>query len=90
MLDTVNKPTGFYTGNGDATARTIDVGGVGFVVAIISAKGVAIATPYTTLLCTQTSTGATTGAAFNGTRISLASVHELLNANGVTYNYQVL
>lgn len=40
LLHTSNKPSGTYTGNGDATSRTIDVGGIGRWLGIASANSV--------------------------------------------------
>ena len=42
ILHTGNKPTGTYTGNGSATERTIETGGIGSVVAIWSTNSLAI------------------------------------------------
>ena len=45
LLHTGNKPTGTYTGNGSATSRTVNVGGVGEALLISnSIKGIAIVT----------------------------------------------
>jgi len=37
-----NKPTGSYIGNGDATSRTIDVGGIGCVLYVVTVNGWAL------------------------------------------------
>ena len=39
VLHTGNKPSGSYTGNGDATERTINVGGIGKVLFVRSSNG---------------------------------------------------
>lgn len=42
--DTANKPTGSYTGNGSAAARTINVGGIGGVLQVYSANTIGFVT----------------------------------------------
>jgi len=86
LLHTGNKPTGTYTGNGSATERTISSGGIGHCIMIWNNQ-------------TQTSTILTpkgadeipyTSARFQDGTIRLATTDASLNANGVTYYYQVL
>jgi len=87
-----NKPTGTYTGNGDATQRIIETGGKGYGAIITCANG-------TALLFNSS------GLAFNpngievipyaegkgvGSSITLATTHRLLNAEGVTYTYRII
>lgn len=74
-----NKPSGSYTGNGSATQRTIDVGGIGEVVIIYSGSGVEIVTRRDRA-----------EAAYSNGVLTIASTANSLNANGVTYYYQVL
>lgn len=91
--DNGNKPTGSYTGNGSATARTIQTGGIGNGVLINSSHGIAaIVTPHGTIYKNATTLGAlmyTDGGFSNGV-LTITSQHEALNASGVTYVYQVL
>ena len=96
VLHTGNKPNGSYTGNGSAASRTIDVGGIvgRYAVLITSEKGGAIVTSGTTIGW-STSGGAVAipyGQAhyISDLKLSLATTNELLNANGVKYDYQVL
>ncbi len=92
ILHTGNKPSGSYTGNGDATLREIATGGIGSVVVVWSQNGVAIITATDGAICKTgtTVTGITAAecSAVNGV-IKTATTNELLNANGITYNYQV-
>lgn len=39
ILHTGNKPTGTYTGNGDATERTINIGGIGSTLTLMAGLG---------------------------------------------------
>lgn len=94
LLHTGNKPTGTYTGNGDATERTIATNGIGDVVMVFNnTKGFAIITK-SGAVCIDTSGNvsvlATTEAKFNGGIITLATTNAVLNALGTNHNYQVL
>lgn len=95
LLHTGNKPSGTYTGNGDATERIIETGGIG-TVCHITTQG------YTLLATARGSFGvqAVTGAEpiallpnqimfFNG-QIILRDSNPYINASGATYTYQVL
>ena len=87
-----NKSIGSYTGNSDASARTIDIGGIGDVLYLHSNN---------TGTCFVTNDG---GLFFNSDSIRLLSYNEIHFVNGVltiktnrdevnglfTYNYQVL
>lgn len=94
ILHTGNKPSGSYTGNGDATARTIDTGGVGSVVAIWSGTQVALLTAnggFNFSSSSNTVTGVANAAArFTNGKIVIATTANSVNANGIEYNYQVL
>ena len=89
---TGGKVSGSYTGNGDATARTIDTGGIGNVVEIHSSKGSAIVNAVNGLCYSSSGVAAlaSTAAKFVGGVLTLATDNDKLNANGVTYYYQVL
>ena len=87
-----NKPSGSYTGNGSATRRTIETGGIGKVLAIYSANGSAIVTPHGAIFfysSTVTSLGSSSIAFKNGV-LSLATSNTIVNQNGIVYGYQVL
>lgn len=97
ILHTGNKPAGSYTGNGDATARTIDVGGIwngAQAILIVSAKGGVIVTGG--LAIGWSSSGGAVSIAYSEAhyisdmKLTLATTNELLNAAGVTYSYRVL
>lgn len=92
ILHTGNKPSGSYTGNGSATARTINTGGIGNVVEIHSSKGSAIVNAVNGLCYSSGGVAAvaSTEAKIVDGVITLTTTNEKLNANGVTYYYQVL
>jgi len=88
-LSALGKLTGSYTGNGSATARTIETGGTGNCILIWRDNGTAcIGTPKLAIC----GTGIIDSSEFkfvNGT-LTITSIDYALNANGETYNYQVL
>lgn len=89
-----NKPSGSYTGNGSATSRTIQTGGLGDAVLVISK------TKSTSLIVTPSGAFGKTGgsigyfgydtAHFENKILTIASTDVALNANTVTYTYRVL
>lgn len=89
-----NKPSGSYTGNGSATSRTINTGGIGSAILIWSNNG------YVSLCSVYGGFGRTanvTAQALSGNIVkfetgilTLTTDNVALNANGVTYHYQVL
>lgn len=91
-LHTGNKPTGSYTGNGDATSRTIETGGFGHAVLITSNNGMALLTRKSGLYGGSSELNALdyNDGHFADGNIVVASTLSQLNANGVTYTYQVL
>ena len=94
VLHTGNKPSGSYTGNGDASMRKIDTKGLGGVVAIWGGVQVTFVTANGTIN-RNVSTGADAALPFaqanfaNGV-LTLATTSPAVNASGVTYYYQVL
>ena len=89
-----NKPTGSYTGNGDATSRTIDTGGIGRCIMVNSTNGAAILSDGPAFVLSSGAL-ALSGVAWRDAHfangiITLATNNEMINANGVTYHYQVL
>ena len=97
LLHTGNKPSGSYTGNGDATERIINIGGIGSAVILYSSlkRRMAIVTRGLTLCVDEN--GAVT--ADFGTdlldmstslKLSIASTHVCLNENGTAYGYLVV
>lgn len=86
-----DKPTGTYTGNGDATERTINTGGIGDVCIVRASGRVSILTPSGGFLSNSDEVRFTEMAAFaSDTGIILRTTDSSLNENGVTYHYQVL
>lgn len=91
-----NKPSGTYTGTG--VARTINTGGIGNMVVIYSSKGSALVTPYGGMYApnAQESTVLSLSSGMircNNGVITVGSespAHNMYNASGVTYTYQVL
>ena len=79
VFHTGNKPSGSYTGNGDATDRTIETGGIGEVIIIYSGNGVEIVTRRDRA-----------EASFANGTLTIASATNTLSASSVTYYYQVL
>lgn len=92
LLHTGNKPSGTYTGNGDATVRTIATGGIGSVIAIWSARGIGIVMPGGAFgkkgdSVVKYDYGVANAA--NG-NLKMATTDSFFNENGVTYSYLVL
>lgn len=96
FLHTGNKPSGSYTGNGSAAARTIATGGIGTTIviyseengsSIIARKGVInrVNSDITAL----SGSAATFGAEGTGI-LRLSTDSKTVNQSGVTYYYQVL
>ena len=95
LLHTGNKPSGSYTGNGDATARMISTGGIGRIIAIRSGKGAVIVFGGDGSLSVPDSGGisrlASAQAGFDDSGVlTIASDSVMLNENGRKYSYQVL
>ncbi len=94
LLHTGNKPTGTYTGNGDATSRTVNLGGIGTVVYISGGGYGVFVTQMGGIVF-----------AYDGRAISMLSNSEIkfaegvltiattnsaVNASGTNHSYQVL
>lgn len=94
LLHTGNKPTGAYTGNGSATARTINIGGIG--------NALVINGPYTTVWVGNNGAigiyqDSTTVGFLNKSEIlfkdgvlTISTAKGLVNESGETFTYQVL
>lgn len=90
LLHTGNKPTGTYTGNGDATERTINIGGIGEYVAIRkqSSKGVVIVSRGGYFGTDGTSFITGTDVVVNASgNLIVATTNAVFNENGKTYEY---
>lgn len=89
------KPTGTYVGNGSATGRTIDVGGVGDVLLVWREDSVSTSVLVTHAGWFGGKAGSsceheTTARLSAYNNLNLFTTHEALNSNGVTYNYRLL
>ena len=87
-----NKPVITYTGNGSATARTIDTGGIGNCCVIHSDNGAAIVTGINGIAFNAANIVVIPNAQghINAGALTLATTDSRLNAAGVTYHCQVL
>lgn len=85
-----NKPYGSYIGNGSATSRTINTGGVGNELMVWSANGCAIVTRIGAItLSGGTIKGLTYGEAhYMDGVLTLATTNNILNANGTATYYE--
>ena len=95
ILHTGNKPSGTYTGNGDATQRNVEIGGIGellyvtprgssWLFAIVTRRGYIAAIDENTLV-------RGTDAYLNGDlSLRLMTTSSVLNASGQIYEYQRL
>lgn len=80
-----NKPSGSYTGNGSATSRTIDTGGIGDNCLVWGNGAIGV-------VCVSGAQFGTTlypELKINNGNIIIAGTNSLFNANGKTYYYRV-
>lgn len=93
LLHTGNKPTGTYTGNGDATKRTINIGSsMPRSIIVTSSNGMVLMTYYGAIYKETSGTtvsGLSWGecALLDTGNIQLITTNPLLNASGVVYTY---
>lgn len=93
LLHTGNKPTGTYTGNGDATERTIATGGIGNCIKIELHNGVAfIGARCGFAIVSDGSVAFLTAseAKFENGILTLTTSSGTVNYSGSVYSYQVL
>ena len=93
ILHTGNKPKGTYTGNGDATERTISVSGIGIGLLVIGNGCFTLISGTSAKIITDAGVESLySGVALNLTTgtLKLSTTHVALNASGVGYTYQVL
>lgn len=92
IYHTGNKPSGSYTGNGSATARTINTGGIGNVCVVWSAYSLAIVTPGGAIVRNEANAYGLTPAQckFQNGVLTIATTGDSVNFSGVAYTYQVL
>lgn len=87
-----NKPNGTYTGNGSATARVIDTGGIGkaCVICTGSASGLLTSGGFIGKAGTELVVLTRDGAYFDGGIIHITTTSGAVNYNGSSYYYQVI
>ena len=98
FLHTGNKPTGTYTGNGDATERTINIGGIGDALFVrgVGDSAFCIVTRSITLCVNQSGvsvlvdTQARIDAETSSMVLILKTDSQFLNKSGMNYKYDVL
>lgn len=92
LLHTGNKPSGTYTGNGDATERTINVGGIGNALLVYGGGKGAIVYPDGAIVSNGTTveTLPDTQCKFRNGVYTLSTTHPALNNDGAERSYQVL
>lgn len=93
LLHTGNKPTGTYTGNGSATERTINTGGIGNAVLIYAGNNLfsIVSTNGAISLGNTTIVGyLNTEVKFVNGVLTIASTSSAFNLSNITYYYQVL
>ena len=90
LLHTGNKPSGTYTGNGDATERRIETGGTGSVCMIWKNGASCIATSGGAFGMVVNEFITSYHASFINGTIIMQTTDDMLNASGETYYYQVL
>lgn len=90
-----NKPSGTYTGNGSATARTVNVGGIGNVLMIYSTAGVigfvtSIGGAFFGIVDSNIKYFASSALKFENGVLTVASTEPAVNNSGTVYNYYLL
>lgn len=91
VLHTGNKPSGSYTGNGSATLRTIETGGIGnFCILRVHGYGISIVTAQGAYKMGSTYNGWTDSAIFVNGVLTLTTTDPYLNPSSVSVEYQVL
>ena len=93
ILHTGNKPTGTYTGNGDATERTIATGGIGNCVVITNGSHLMCIVFHKGAICRHASSLIAlteSEVSFENGILTLSTANDVINANGATFYYQVL
>lgn len=91
---THNKPSGQYTGNGSATSRTINVGGIGKCLLIIETNCIALVSSMGAVLFripnSTTYYYQSNQINFSNGILTIATDSASINYDGGTYYYQVL
>ena len=92
ILTECNKPSGTYTGNGSAASRIIPIDSIGGAIVIQSLHGTVFVTNKGCIGHSGTTVRALNYDAvqFFASNLTIKSTDAFVNANGTTYNYQVL
>lgn len=93
VYTTKNKPTVTYTGNGDATARTINIGGIGDVMCINNDTDLSMAIVTPSGYIAKTADGVVTCGTdtyANSGVLTVRTTSAIFNTVGVTYICRVL
>lgn len=89
-----NKPSGYYTGNGSGTSRTIDTGGVGSVICIEGSNGPVLVNPTGAIGFNGSNSTAfglkSSAIKFLNGILTIATTDANTNTNGKKYYYHVL
>ena len=89
-----DKPGGSYTGNGDATSRTIDIGGIGALLVITSDVGTALVTSRGAVCHNRMGTTVAGVVSweveFQNGKLKITTANDLLNKANQKYYYQVM
>lgn len=94
LLHTGNKPTGTYTGNGSATERVIDVGGIGDTLRIKGTNGYSVLVDYNGAWGVKSDgTAVSLGRAdcyFESGKLVLKTTNSIVNNNASTFTWRLL
>lgn len=90
LLHTGNKPSGTYTGNGSATSRYVEMGGIGNVVYVRGDDGFAIVTNGGFIGMRNGAISGGTSAYITEGRMKISTTDDFFNTSGKTYTYQFL
>lgn len=93
LLHTGNKPTGTYTGNGSATERRINVGGIGGVCVITGGGNTAYVSVYGAIILSGATVAALPYEKLNygwDAGILKVAASEYINDVGVDYTWRIL
>ena len=95
FLHTGNKPTGTYTGNGSATARTINTGGIGRGMIVTGDGYYSLVTPSGAIYAYYGTNDSVKSLKMEECKyvegvLTITTTNAAFNTNGVQYTYQVL
>ena len=85
-----NKPTGTYVGNGTKTQREINTGGIGNALLIYRNDKSALVLPSCAIFCSNGVLEATWDVTFKNGSLTMQTISDYVNGDGIEYKYQVL